>query len=88
MAKLRREKVGQVMKSKDNSKPDYIKFERDVAIKAGDIVRLETKKFQLESLQSAVAAGKLSGEQAEKAKERIERIPDFVRGELIVLREV
>lgn len=87
MAKLRREKVGQVMKSKDNNKPDYIKFEKDVSVKAGDIIRLETKKFQLESLASAVQAGKLSGEQAEKAKERIEKIPDFVRGELIVLRE-
>jgi len=39
-------------------------------------------------LESAVEAGKLGGENAEKARERINKIPDFVLGELVVLREV
>ena len=62
-------------------------MDRDVSLKQGDIIRVENKKFQLASLEGAVQAGKLSEEQAEKARERINKIPDFVLAELIVLRD-
>jgi len=87
MAKLRREKVGSFLKNKDATKTPYIKMDRDVSLKQGDIIRVENKKFQLASLEGAVQAGKLSEEQAEKARERINKIPDFVLAELIVLRD-
>lgn len=85
MAKLKREKVGSFLKNKDKTKAPYIKLEKDV--KQGDIIRVESKKFQLDSLESAVQAGKLNEEMAEKARERINKMPEFVLGDLIVLRD-
>lgn len=87
MAKLKREVVGSFLKAKDDGKAPYIKFKTDVTFTNGSMVRVENKKFQLASLESAVSAGKLNGEIAEKAKERINKIPDFVLGELVILRE-
>jgi hypothetical protein len=85
-SKLKREVVGSFLKSKDDSKPPYLKFRSAIALKEGDIIRVENKKFQLQSLEGAVNAGKINGEIAEKAKERIEKIPEFVIAELVVLR--
>lgn len=87
MAKLKREVVGSFLKAKDDGKAPYIKFKTDVSFTNGSMVRVENKKFQLSSLEAAVSAGKLNGEIAEKAKERINKIPDFVLGELVILRE-
>lgn len=84
--KLKREVVGSFYKSKDDSKPPYIKFRNAVTFKEGDIIRVENKKYQLQSLEGAINAGKLKGEIAEKAKERIEKIPEFVIAELVVLK--
>lgn len=79
MAKKKRVQVGSVMKSKNAGEPDYIKM-RD-----GKTYRLESKKSQLDSLHKAVAEGKLSPDVAEKVEERINKIPDFVRFEIIDL---
>ncbi len=87
MAKLKREVVGSFLKAKEDGKAPYIKIKNAVAFKEGDIIRVENKKFQMASLESAIQAGKLSGENAEKARERINKIPDFVLGELVVLRD-
>lgn len=85
MAKSKRVVVGSVCKSKDSGKPDYIKIRDDMTLRKGQTLRLESKKFQLDSLQSAVSSGKLSGDLSEKIKERIEKIPDWVRFEIISL---
>jgi hypothetical protein len=85
MAKSKRTVVGSVCKSKDAGKPDYIKVRDDVVLKKGQVLRLESKKFQLESLQGAVSSGKVSSELSEKIKDRIEKIPEWVRFEIIAL---
>ncbi len=41
-------------------------------------VNVESKAQQLESLDNAVRDGRMSPENAEKAKERVSKIPDFV----------
>jgi hypothetical protein len=84
--KLKREVVGSFLKSKDDSKPPYLKFRSAVTLKEGEVIRVENKKFQLQSLETAINAGKLNGEIAEKAKERINKIPEFVIAELVVLK--
>jgi|LakMenE18May11ns_1017448.scaffolds.fasta_scaffold9959583_12 hypothetical protein len=84
--KLKREVVGSFLKSKDDSKPPYLKFRTALTLKEGEVIRVENKKFQLQSLETAINAGKLNGEIAEKAKERINKIPDFVIAELVVLK--
>lgn len=88
MAKAKRSVVGSVCKSKDTGKPDYIKVRDDMSLRKGQILRLESKKYQLDSLQNAVSAGKLSSELGEKIRERIEKIPDWVRFEIVAVESV
>lgn len=77
--KKRRNVVGSVCKSKEAGQPDYIKM-RD-----GKTYRLESAKSQLESLEKAVAEGKLTGDIAEKVRERINKTPPWVRFEIVEL---
>jgi hypothetical protein len=78
MAKKKRQVIGSVCKSKDGG-PDYIKM-RD-----GKTYRLESAKQQLDSLEKAVAEGKLSPDIGDKVRERIEKIPSWIRFEIIEL---
>lgn len=78
MAKKKRKVVGSVCKSKDAGKPDYIKM------REGDVFySLESPAYQLKSLQQAVADGKLSEDVAKVIQERIEKVPNWVRFELV-----
>jgi hypothetical protein len=74
--------IGSIVKGKDG-KPDYIKMSADVTLKQGDFLNLESKASQLKGLEAAVANGKLSGEIAETIKERLEKIPEFVRFQIV-----
>jgi hypothetical protein len=71
---------------KDKGMPNYIQVKDDINLKKGEYIRAESKGFQLENLEKAVAAGKLSEEIAGQIRERIEKIPDWVIAELIILR--
>jgi len=79
----KRAKVGSVLKSKDTTQPDYIKIDNDVSLKKGDILNLESKKSKLASLEKNVENGKLSGDLADKIRGDIEKMPEFVRFEII-----
>lgn len=92
MAK-RRVVIGSVLKNKDASKPDYIKLRtdaKDILFKAlssadekkGLSVNLESKKSRLEGLDLAVKDGKMSPEMGAEIREKVEKMPDFVRFEL------
>ena len=88
---MARQKLGQVYKSKDPLKSNYIKIDLkgkdSVTLKHGQYIQVESKAYQLASLGRAVEAGRLTGEQADQASERINKMPDFVLGELILLTE-
>lgn len=81
----KRIKVGSVLKSKEAGQMDYIKIDADVILKKGDTLRLESKKSKIEGLKKAIDAGKLSGEVADKLLEQAEKMPEFVRFEIIKL---
>ena len=85
MAKTFRRVVGSVCKAKDAGKPDYVKIKDDVVLKKGQTLRLESKKFQLDSLEGAVKAGKLSPDIGSQVKERIEKMTEWVRFEIVSL---
>lgn len=72
-------RIGQVLKGKDDPGSSYIKMDQDVTLKKGDTLSLESKKQQLDGLAKAEESGKISSENAAKARESIEKIPDFVR---------
>ncbi len=79
----KRKQIGSVLKSKDVSQPDYIKITEDIVLKKGDILNLESKKSKLASLDKNIENGKLSGDLADKIREGIEKMPDFVRFEIV-----
>lgn len=82
-------KLGSVYKSKDPEKSNYIKIDlksKDtVTLKHGEYVQVESKAFQLRSVEKALEKGVLSKENAKKATDRINEIPDYVLGELILV---
>lgn len=81
--KYRRTVVGSIVKNKEAGKPDYMTVAQDYALKKGDYLNLESKKSQLEGIEQAVANGKMSADIAAQAKERINKIPDFVRFQVV-----
>lgn len=83
--KYTRTTFGSVLKSKTAGEPDYIKVKSAVTLKEGQVLRLESKKFKLDSLEKAVTAGKISEEMATKRRESIEKMPEFVRFEIVLL---
>jgi len=89
--KYTRRVVGSVIKSNDPEKPNYMKFrlmgdKRPLTIEDGMTLSVESKAFQLKNLEKATAAGKLSEELSVKIRERIEKIPDFVLGEIVLVQ--
>ena len=90
--KSRRLTIGSVVKSKDPAKSNYIKLNLKstggtVTLTDGQFLSVESKSFQLKSLEGAVQAGKISEENATKARERIEKIPDWILGEVILVEK-
>lgn len=85
MAKYKRTVVGSVIASKKDDKSFYIKVNGDHVLKSGQYLNLETKAGQLASLESAVAAGKLTGDAEKGARERISKIPDFVKFQVVAV---
>ncbi len=98
MAKYKRVNVGSVVKDQDKTKPDYIKLNPKAIpdfiealqnVKEGEnmYLNLESKATQLSGLEYAVENGKLSPENAAKARERIEATPEFVRFQVILVNK-
>jgi len=78
----KREIIGKVLKGKDG-KADYIQIKQNVTLKEGEYLNLESKKQQLDKVNDLLQEGILSSENALKASERIEKMPDFVRFEIV-----
>ena len=82
MAKWNRQQIGKIVKKSDDKlrypgvKEFSLKIEQDITLKAGTYLNLENKAYKLASLESS--RDKMSGENYEKALERIGKMPDFV----------
>lgn len=86
MAGKRRVVIGEVQKTKDGT-GTYIKIKKDTVLKQGQYLNVESKKKQLENLEAAVQNGKISAENAAKARERINKIQDFVLFEVSYMED-
>lgn len=83
----KRVKVGSLLRSKEGTGV-YFKANVDFSLKKGDTMNVATKKEQLESLEKAVASGKLAAESAAKIRDIVEAIPDFVFAEVFYTAKV
>jgi biotin-(acetyl-CoA carboxylase) ligase len=86
-----RQKLGNFVKHKANEdgtpsdKAPYIKIGKGVnlTLAEGDFLAIESKAWQLSSLEKAHSAGKVNGDSYEKLREKIEQIPDWVVAEVV-----
>lgn len=80
--------IGSVNKPKDPLKPKYIQISKNlkepVVLHPGQFINVESKADQLANLDKSVASGRLSPEQADKIRDRVNKIPDWVLAELVV----
>lgn len=86
MGKLKRLNIGSVVKGRDG-KPDYIKVSNDVILSKGSILTLESKASRKAGITKAMDAGKLPQDVAEKLLADVEKTPDFVRFNIVQLKE-
>lgn len=67
--------------------PNYISIKEDVTLKKGEFLRAESKKFQLANLADAMKKGKISEEVGTSMRDRIEKIPEWVIADIVLLRD-
>jgi len=79
--------IGSVLKSQDGQGSDYIKIRENITLNEGECLRLESKQARLDSLEAAVAAGKLTEEYAAEQKVNINKIPEFVRFNIVQVKD-
>lgn len=88
MAKKQYKQIGAIFKSKEAGKPDYVKIgDKDVLLKAGSYLNLESKASRIAGIEAAVAAKKMSTETAESLKASANKMPDFIRFNLVQVVE-
>lgn len=76
-----------MVKNKDKTKSDYIKIKNDMTLRQGQILNLDSKTDLLKNLDTVEASGKMSAEMASDIRERLNKIPDFVRFEISYFEE-
>ena len=75
--------IGSVLKSKNTGETDYIKFSEDVTFRKGETLSLESAASIVSRAQKQMEDGIISQEEMEKRAARAEKIPLFVRFNLI-----
>jgi hypothetical protein len=93
--KFSRVTVGKIYKGKEG-KPDYLKLDHYSKKELFDAIsgmdekglylNLESKNSQLAGIEKALAEGKMKPENAEKARERVNKMPDFVRFDVVLVK--
>lgn len=99
--KYKRVTVGSIVKARPdkngNPRPDYLQLRGNTKAELlaalsnmdsdkGLILNLESKQHQLNGVNAAEESGKLSADMATKIRTRIEKIPDFVRFEVVLVQ--
>lgn len=86
-----RKQIGKIVKKTEDKQrypgvPEFsLHVTEDITIKAGSYFNLENKAFKLASLEAN--REKLSPENYEKARERIDKMPGYVFFEVISLKK-
>lgn len=78
--------IGSIYKGKEG-KGDYVKITEDVILKAGTFLNLENKTQKLASVQWLLDNGKIDAAAFEKRTNAINKMPDFVRFDVVLNSE-
>lgn len=94
MAKTKRVRLGSLVRGQDG-KPDYIKVyikDKDgnpgsYVLRDGQFLNLESKSQQLKDIEFLVKNDKIDADTAKYLKDRVEKIADFVRFEVVAVEK-
>lgn len=88
-SKWKRTVVGSILKSKDDTKPNYLKVnlykQEEIVLKNGQSLQVLSKNFKLKDLQRLRQEGKLDDATLDKMEEQANKMPDFVMAEVVLL---
>lgn len=89
--KYSRRTVGTVYVSKIDGQSDYLQFKlpegESLTFRNGDKLQVETKSYRLSNIKNSLREGRLSPEVADKLLQNTEKMPEFVRAEVVQLRK-
>ena len=87
----KRTTIGSILKSKDSSKPNYIKVnlykQESVTLKNGQTLQVLSKKQKLQDVARLRNEGKLEESVLDKMEEQANRMPDFVMAEIVLVEK-
>jgi len=87
--KWKRTTVGSIMKSKDDTKSNYLKVnlykQESITLKHGQSLQVLSKSFKLKDIARLRKEGKLDEETLDKMEAQAEKMPDFVMAEVVLL---
>jgi hypothetical protein len=85
MSKKSRFYFGKILKGAEG-KPDFIAIDKDISLKEGEFINLESKAQRLKELEESVGAGRLSQEVADDIAAKVNKQSDRVRFSMYVVR--
>lgn len=89
MAKWKTTSVGSILKSKDESKPNYLKVnlkdKGTITLKHGQYLQVLSKTAKLKDIARLRREEKLSEDQLNKMEEYANKMPDFVLAEVMLV---
>lgn len=90
-SKYSRRNLGTIYTSKIEGQSDYLQFKlpegESVTFYNGDKLQVETKSYRLNNIKNSLREGRLAPEVADKLLQNAEKMPDFVRAEIVQLKK-
>jgi hypothetical protein len=86
MAKKSRFYFGKILKGNEG-KSDFLVIDKDITLKEGEFINLESKSQRLKELEESVSSGRLSQDKADDIAAKVNKQSDRVRFSLYVVRE-
>jgi len=81
-------KIGSIKNTKDGRKVLHVFGDHNLTLKSGDYLNIKSKKEQLAEIDKRNEEGKFKDEESYmKARSYVEKIPDYILGELFVTIE-
>lgn len=89
MGRYARRRVGTIYVSKIPGQSDYLKFSlppgETLEFRDGDKLQVESKSYRLTNAELGVKEGRIDAEFGAQLREKAEKMPDFVRAEVVLL---
>lgn len=88
-SKYSRRNVGTIYRSKLDGQSDYLQFKLEdgetLTFNNGDKLQVETRDYRKKNIEKGLREGRLAPDLAEKLSANVNKMPEFVRAEVVQL---